>query len=360
VVNAANAVGTTRSGRITGLRPGVTNVRWRQRNASGWSRWTPTWAMSLATGTDVAKYKAIRNQFTVPGTASGTLTRVADPALHYNPYPGNMMPYYEPVMGGSDLAQIETLYAGMGYWTGGTGALSAAYQWQRSADNRAWSNISGATAKSYDRGAADIGNYVRCVVTVNGTAFNTAPALFPAAQTAAFGSNVLIRTRFDAMLPYEWPRVARTYGNASEVHLPNFVPAGSPDQKGGLWASKTGTNPWMNLLVTSDLQAGTYAYKVVVSFGQHAAKGNSSARSASGNHVLNVWKNSSGGTVWVSRTIPVATAAQPAAYEFAGQFSVSAGDAGSALNVRLQNLANVGGIAGGSPGLLYLEITKVA
>jgi hypothetical protein len=359
-INAGNALGTKVVGRLAGLRPGVTNVRWRQRNAAGWSRWTPTWPMSLSTGTDAAKYKAVRNQFTIPGTASGTLTRVVDPALHFNPYPGNQMPYYVPVTGSSDLSQIETLHAGMGYWTGGTGALSATYQWQRSSNNATWSNIAGATGKSYDRTAADIGNYVRCVVTVNGAAFNTAAGLFPAAQTFdSSAANILIKTGFDAMFPYEWPRVARTYGNAFEVHLPHFAPAGSPDEKGGIWASKTGTNPWINLLITSDLQAGTYAYKVVASVGQYAAQGNSSAMSASGNHVLNIWENSSG-TVWVSRTIPVATAAQPAAYEFAGQFSVGGGDAGSTLNVRLQNLANVGGIAGGSPGLLYLEITKVA
>ena len=199
---------------------------------------------------------------------------------------------------------------------------------------------------------------MRCVVTVNGSAFNTAPAFFPAALTLA--STVLIRARFDAMFPYEWPKIARTYGNATEVHLPHFVPEGSPDQKGGIWASKTGTNPWINLLVTGNLQAGTYAYKAVVSFGQYAPQGNSGAMSATGNHVLNICKNSTGGTVWVTKTIPVATAAQPASYEYAGQFVVGVVDAGSTLNVRLQNLANVGGIAGGSPGLLYLEIAKVA
>ncbi len=356
-INAGNALGTKVVGRLAGLRPGVTNVRWRQRNAAGWSRWTPTWPMSLANGTDATKYKAVRNQFTIPGTASGTLTRVVDPALHCNPYPGNQMPYYVPVTGSLDLSQVETLHAGMGYWTGGTGALSASYQWQRSSNTSTWSSIAGATAKSYTRQLADIGSYVRCIVTVNGSAFSTAPVLFPGAQQ--FASTILVRTGFDAMFAHEWPKVARTYGNATEVHLPHFVPEGSPDQKGGIWASKTGTNPWINLLVTSSLQAGTYAYKAVASVGQYAAQGNSSAMSASGNHVLNIWKNPTG-TVWVSKTIPVATAAQPAAHAFEGQFVVGAADAGSTLNVRLQNLANVGGIAGGCPGLLYLEIVKVA
>ncbi len=60
-------------------------------------------------------------------------------------------------------ARAQTLTATAGTWSGPDNTY--AYQWQRSADSRTWTNISGAGALTYTLTAADLGDTVRLQVT---------------------------------------------------------------------------------------------------------------------------------------------------------------------------------------------------
>jgi hypothetical protein len=176
---------------IAGLRPGTPHwCRWRQRSASGWSVWSPTWCQHHPAGTAAAVYKTDRGKVSSGGDAPATgWANTVAPALHYKPYPLHPMPYYAPAPAsladadahGPGVAGVARLWAGIGYWTGGsgsasfsydsdyaltgTGSFGATYQWQRKG-----SNISGATGQSYALQAADGGQSLRCIVTVGGLA----------------------------------------------------------------------------------------------------------------------------------------------------------------------------------------------
>lgn len=161
------AIGTASTHTYAGLRPGTVHwCRWRQSNAAGTSAWSPTWEKNLSSGGADALYKTQRGKVTSGGSApSAKWVNAVVPALCHKPYPLHAeMPYYEPAP--ASPAVGTKLYAGIGYWTGGSGSdlsSAASYQWQRNG-----SNIGGATSQSYSVQAGDRGSSIRCVVTVGG------------------------------------------------------------------------------------------------------------------------------------------------------------------------------------------------
>ena len=253
--------GVGRTHTLKGLRPGTAHhCRWRQRSASGTSRWSPTWQMDLGT-TSGAQYRQPRGLVTTPGSAAGALANVVAPAILYKPYSAHEMPYYEPV---TDPRSVKTFYAGMGYWAGGTGSLTAAYQWQRNTGG-GFADISGQTAQSYDRTTADGGTSIRCVVTVNGKAANSDPVSIPAAPF--WPATTLIDTTFDGSLPFEWPKLwsALQSADASNtrvelIHLES-VQIGPDLTRGTLRIRKTGANPTLSVEITSSAPSGTYSWE---------------------------------------------------------------------------------------------------
>lgn len=244
------ATGAGVSGTISGLRHGTDHYcRSRQRNAVGWSRWSQNWPLRHhnASGKP-ANEMAPRRKATTPGTPSGTLQQVAAPVVLYKPYPAHEMGYFEPV---SDATDVQHFYAGMGYWTGGTGGLSASYQWQRDTGG-GFGDINGASSKKYSRTTADSGALLRCRVTVNGVVAFTNVVAVPAAET--FPATTLISTDFQGRFPFNWPAA----WSAMQAGLTNYEIIPFPNARmepeltpGGLWLHKIADNPSM----TADLTA---------------------------------------------------------------------------------------------------------
>ncbi len=198
---------------------------------------------------------------------SGTLTNTVVPAVLHKPYPNHAMPYYEPV---KDTTEVKTFYAGTGYWTGGTGSLTATYQWQRSTSG-GFVNISGETGESYVRTAADSGASIRCVVTVNGKAANTNPVSIPAAPS--WPSTTLINTTFGGALPFEWPSfwaalqaADAASGGIELIHLEG-VKLEPAVTRGMLRVRKTGSYPTLNVPIAPNAPAGTYDWEVEIGGG---------------------------------------------------------------------------------------------
>ena len=75
------------------------------------------------------------------------------------------------------------LTAALGTWTGIGNSYS--YQWQRSSDRSTWTAITGATAKTYVLASADVGDYVRVLVTATNP---DATVALPSTPTAEIGS----------------------------------------------------------------------------------------------------------------------------------------------------------------------------
>lgn len=93
-----------------------------------------------------------------------------------------------PIIAGPTV-QAQTLGLGRGTWTGSI--LSYAYKWQRSADgSTGWADIASATNTTYLLAAADVGKFVRGVVSVTNlggtTTVNTASSAVISAGTAPF------------------------------------------------------------------------------------------------------------------------------------------------------------------------------
>jgi hypothetical protein len=277
VIKAGNTVGTAGTGTLSGFRPGTTHlVRWRQRNASGWSRWTAHWELADQSGSAEAAYKAPRNQITTPGSsATGqALANVVAPAILYKPHHGSYTPLFEPV---TAAAKITVFYAGIGYWQGGTGALSATYQWQRSANGTSgWSNVG--TGQRYVRQAGDGGQYIRCRVTVTDGAgassvadSNVLPV--PAAEANSLvgivleglapPASALINVDFDGSAPFDypsfWASMATGVTGATLNHYPTWQI--EPDATRGVVSFlKSGQNPGFEAEVSPSAAAGSYRW----------------------------------------------------------------------------------------------------
>ena len=176
------------SGTISGLRTGCQHYcRWRQRNAAGWSKWSPTWPLEVKPTTTVLP--EFRGLVVTAGPTSGSAPAFTTaPKLHFRPYPAwtttppystgdtSLVPtlrvddyYYAPI---TAFAQVSDrrLYAGCGYLSGGGTPTSIAYQWQKdSGGNGVFATISGQTSVSYSSPVTDRGSQIRCHVTVNTT-----------------------------------------------------------------------------------------------------------------------------------------------------------------------------------------------
>jgi hypothetical protein len=202
-------LGTSQVYVVENLRPQTLHwLRWRQWNSAGAGLWSPTWAQNRENGTASKRWKSPRGRYRTGGTlGGGAVTNLVAPKICYRPYPEyGWMPFYEPVSDlatdpvyGPDSAAIETLYAGIGYWTGGSASnwtdvnnaddpaasdwngdlLAASYQWQRDAGG-GFANISGATSQSYGLTGSDAGARIRCVVTVRGASADSNAVSVPA------------------------------------------------------------------------------------------------------------------------------------------------------------------------------------
>jgi len=75
-----------------------------------------------------------------------------------------------------------TLTATLGTWSGG--ALTFGRQWQSSADGTTWTDISGATARTYVLTASESGKYLRCAVTATNS-FGATSYATPAVGTVS-------------------------------------------------------------------------------------------------------------------------------------------------------------------------------
>ena len=171
------ALGAAISYTYKGLRAGTAHwCRWRQTDDVGRpSAWSPTFPMSH----NQAGYNLDRGKVTsggvVPG--GGYANQIA-PAICFKPYPKHQMPYFEQAPAnlrdakafGPGVTGVTALYAGIGYWTGGSAAevrTAATYGWQRSTNGGAsWSSIG--TGQAYTLQGADSGSQIRCEVTVGG------------------------------------------------------------------------------------------------------------------------------------------------------------------------------------------------
>jgi hypothetical protein len=275
---------------IGGLRPGTQHwCRWRQRSASGWSPWSETWEQRVngagVYGTDRG---VVGSGGAVPAGTEPLVNTVA-PALHVKPYPAHEMPYYEPALG--DMTKTARLYAGMGYWTGGAGALGAGYQWQRAqagdgAGEGDFSDIAGATGQSYDRQAADSGCRVRCRVTVGGQAVATAPVSFP--EAAAYPAGTIVETDFSTFA-WDWPHIWQAMQAAAGAFVPKLLPGTqlTPDTSGGiLWFHHNARNPSIAFDLATDAPEGTYT--VVMDYGGGFYPHHSSDRVAEHDFVVQV------------------------------------------------------------------------
>lgn len=351
-------------GTLTGLRKGTEHhCRWRQRNAAGWSMWSPTWPLRLpnASGGNAAE-KAPRNLVTTAGGASGPLANRVAPVLLHKPYPVHEMPLYAPV---TDATGVQTFYAGIGYWDGGTGALTATYQWQRDeAGDGNFSDIAGETSKSYARSTADSGRRIRCLVTVSDGA--------SASQTVtsnAIGiplptvhpSTTIIDTDFTGEFPFDWPEIWNAFRTSPEIDgfTPTLLPSarmGGNVARGALWLKKSANDPEAIVDLTTTAPTGNYTVEIEIGGGFFPS--NSADRVLNADIEVAVTNGSGavrGDCAW---TIPAATKTPTTLVLPARGFSIAGGD--RTVQFRVAAPGSAGQLTGllGGPVLLKLKISQ--
>ena len=349
--SAPLSVGTATSYTITGLRPGTKYwCRWRQRSASGWSQWSHSWEQCLESGDAPALYKTDRGTVTTPGTASGALTNATAPMLVRKPYVAHEMPYFEadPL---TNVANVTTFYAGMGTWTGGTGALSASYQWQRNTGG-GWANIAGATAQTYNRQAADSGAQVRCGVSVNGSpTIHTNAVSVPSPRV--YAAATVIDTTLDGEFPFDWPIIwneIQTSPQNKNMAL-ELLPYAQPSQAmtpGILRIKKNGPGPTLDAALTTAAQTGTYRWEVEFGAGFFP---NYNGEPSSGDAIFQLRNGAGAVRGDASVTIPKEDFAEiGVARSGSGTFTVSGGDTTIRLYVKVDYNAGAGqnGVRGGA------------
>ncbi|MGZ4166532.1 MAG: hypothetical protein ACXVFO_08000 [Solirubrobacteraceae bacterium] len=133
-----------------------------QRSADGSTTWTniagaTTFSYTVAVADEGSAIRALITAVNPDGTAANgsAATAVISAAPPVNTT--------APTITGAPL-RGDTLTSTQGAWSGIGNAY--AYQWQRSADGTAWTNVAGATADSYTLTTADVGDAVRLLVTV--------------------------------------------------------------------------------------------------------------------------------------------------------------------------------------------------
>jgi hypothetical protein len=348
---AGDDPGTKPAGTLTNLRPGTAHYcRWRQKNGAGWSRWSSTWVMEL---NGSSPYNQVRGLVTTAGTASGPLTNAVAPAVLHQPYSGNEMPYYEPV---ADGAGALTLHAGMGYWTGGTGALSATYQWQRDT-GAGFANIPGATGQSLARGTQDSGCRIRCAVTVRDSASVPASVVaysnavgIPPQSAATSAPGTVIDIDFSAASPFNWPAFwaaleAAEAASASIdlVHLES-VQMDPAMTRGALRIRKTGSHPKLDVEITASAPDGTYNWEAEIGGGYFPASANDTMDADIRFRLLD-----GAGNIRGDASVVVGRADAPTMVAAAGRFTVGGADRSIRLFVQMPiSAGGIGGVLGGA------------
>lgn len=205
------------------------------QNALGWGDYSPTFPLQAGARN--------RGQITPLGAASGTPTVIDSPQIMVPIYPGFAGSEYMPAPAALGHANV-TLTAGCGWWSGDlTGGFT--YKWQvADAEFGTYTDIPGATAKTYSRTATDWTKWFKFVITNGATSFTTTAVQAPAAP--AIDPNVVIDTTFDGNFPLVYGSVASGLAGWSLACTPTHSPAAvaRPDTSAGLVKGvKTGARP---------------------------------------------------------------------------------------------------------------------
>ena len=150
------------------------------------------------------------------------------------------------------LRQGQTMSASPGAWR--PTASSYAYQWQRSANNSTWSNITGATGATYQSQAADVNNYLRVMITDTnthgqGTASSTATGTVSGAPYNTAAGTVSGTVREGQTLTAtsgSWTPAASTYA----YQWQRFTGASGST---GTWSNISGATYPMYSLASADI-----------------------------------------------------------------------------------------------------------
>lgn len=247
--------GNSATGSITGLNRGSEHrCQVAFENSAGRGIYSPNYPLEYYTETGLNSGE--RNVVTPTGTEANAAPSWAGrlaPALFYQPVETGHSPYYEAVDTAETLpSDVTILTAGVGYPSGYPAPTSDdfTYQWKRGV-----SDISGATSKEYSLTPDDLGQDIKCSVTVTtteGTAsIDTAAVTVYSYPTLAAG--VLIDTDCTASMNVIWPGImdgalsfASDVGPASPLdgitHLPGEYLADqvATADLGVIWCKKTG------------------------------------------------------------------------------------------------------------------------
>ena len=251
--STASSQVTTSSTVQVGLKGMLTPVDYNNRTATitnGWSGSTSgtvntssiPFQGAAATGGIVAPASGLTFAWTPPTPCTGT------------PLAGTIMPVSQTLPNG----QTPTVLTLSGFSPGVTGLT---FQWQESADNVNWTNVTGgtgATTSAYTPVAfAGSTVYYRCVVTCSGSALSAnsnSVIISPCAQSTDFSQN------FDALttpaLPGCWAKVGTT--GTANTQASTF---GSSPNVLYIYSSTTSDIAMVAMQPLSTLQSGLYRLK---------------------------------------------------------------------------------------------------
>ena len=199
------------------------------------------------------------------GSGSATSVSAATAAIA----PGIPADTIKPVITGS-ASRGSTLTAGLGTWNNVPTGVS--YQWERSGNGSNWTAISGATARTYTLGSADVGSVIEVLITASNAAGSatvastttaSVKAMPPVATTAPkLSGSTTVGGKLAATLG-GWTGVGNTYAYQWQV------------SNGSSWANLAGATGSTLTLVSAD--AG-HSIRVLVT----ATNADGSSSSASG------------------------------------------------------------------------------
>lgn len=197
---------------VTGLNKGVPHYcQYAQENSKGRGIWSHNFPAEYTVATETPG--PLRDVVTPTGTdsnAAPSWTGRLAPALFYQPAEEWEGPYYLPVDTGSNLPETVTkLTAGVGYPSGYPAPTpdDFTYQWEKNG-----TPIGGETGKTYQLVPGDLGQDIRCEVTVTtteGTAsiYTDAVTVYPIPTLAA---GVHIDTDCGASMALVYPDIMAT------------------------------------------------------------------------------------------------------------------------------------------------------
>jgi hypothetical protein len=144
--------------------------RWEQNDGTGWAVISGATSKTYTVSSDdIGTNLRVRVTGTNPSGSETANSRSVGPVTDAKPTNTRL-----PEINGT-VEVDETITADPGSWTGSP--MSYGYQWQRKgSDDISFSDISGATAKTYDIGAGDLGALLRVTVTATNDAGRSDPA----------------------------------------------------------------------------------------------------------------------------------------------------------------------------------------